>query len=212
MRIDRAGLPFITAALLPAAALAAMRRHKWAASVAVLGGLLAWFFRDPEREVPQQAGLAVAPADGRIMVAGAGDPRFAPPGEWKQVTVFLSPVDVHVNRSPVSGRVARIEYRPGAFRPAYDERSGDNERNEIWIDHDGQMVVVRQVVGILARRIVCRIREGETLERGQRIGLMKFGSRMDVFFPVAADLRVAVGARVVAGETVIATMHAAGAG
>lgn len=207
MKIDRAGLPFIAAALAPAAGLAASRRYGWSAAFAALGGFFAYFFRDPDRQVPEGAGLVVSPADGRVMIAGAGDRRWAPPGEWQQVTIFLSPMDVHINRSPVSGRVTRIEYRPGRFLPAYDARSTDNELNEVWIDHDGQPIVFRQVVGILARRIVCRVREGEELARGQRIGLMKFGSRMDVFLPPAADLRVRVGDRVIGGATVLAQLE-----
>jgi phosphatidylserine decarboxylase len=127
------------------------------------------------------------------------------------VTIFLSPLDVHINRSPVSGQVTRIEYRKGRFLPAYHERANDNELNEITVNHAGQTIVVRQVVGILARRIVCRIREGEHLERGQRIGLMKFGSRMDVFLPTTADLRIEVGQRVIAGETILAVLDDTGA-
>jgi phosphatidylserine decarboxylase len=107
----------------------------------------------------------------------------------------------------VDGRVTHIEYRPGSFLPAYDEGSNDNELNELWIDHAGRTVVFRQVVGMLARRIVCRVHEGEVLERGQRVGLMKFGSRMDVFLPVDAELRVSVGQRVVGGETVLAILR-----
>jgi phosphatidylserine decarboxylase len=209
MRIDRAGVPFITAALVPAAGLAAARRPYWATGFALLGGFFAYFFRDPDRQVPQGTGLVVAPADGRVTIAGPSDRRWAPPGEWQQVTIFLSPLDVHINRIPVAGRVTRIEYRPGRFLPAYDARANDNELNEIWIDHDGQTVVVRQVVGILARRIVCRISEGRVLERGDRIGLMKFGSRMDVFLPVAADLKVRAGDRVIGGESILATLPAA---
>ena len=109
------------------------------------------------------------------------------------------------------GRITRIDYRPGKFLPAYDEGSNDNELNELWIDSHGRTVVVRQVVGILARRIVCRVVEGQELARGERIGLMKFGSRMDVFLPPDAELRVSVGERTVAGETVLATMGSAGA-
>jgi phosphatidylserine decarboxylase len=116
-------------------------------------------------------------------------------------------MDVHINRAPVAGRITRIEYRPGKFLPAYDEGSNDNELNEIWMDAGGQQIVVRQVVGILARRIVCRVGEGETVERGGRIGLMKFGSRMDVFLPESADICVHVGQHVVAGETVIAKLE-----
>ena len=212
MKIDRAGVPFIAAALVPAVGLSAAKRHGWAAAFALLGGFFAYFFRDPDRQIPQEPGLVVSPADGRVMVAGAGDPRWAPPGDWKQVTIFLSPIDVHMNRTPVAGRIARIEYKAGRFLPAYDERSNDNESNEITIEHDGQRIVFRQVVGILARRIVCRVQEGEHLERGQRIGLMKFGSRMDVFLPMSATLKVTVGQRVIAGETVIAVLDDADAG
>jgi phosphatidylserine decarboxylase len=125
---------------------------------------------------------------------------------WQQVTIFLSPLDGHINRIPVEGRVARIDYRPGTFLPAYKEEASGNELNEIWLDHDGRTVVVRQVVGVLARRIVCRIVEGQTLQRGERIGLMKFGSRMDVFLPADAQLLVAVGQQVVAAETVLARL------
>ena len=212
MKIDRAGFPFIAGALVPALALAARRRPLLAASFVALGGFLTYFFRDPDRRVPADPDLVVSPADGRVMIAGPSDGRWAPPGEWKQITIFLSPMDVHINRTPVAGRVQRIEYRRGTFLPAYNEGSNDNELNELWIDHAGQTVVFRQVVGMLARRIVCRVREGEMLERGQRVGLMKFGSRMDVFLPMHAELRVTVGARVVGGETVLALLRSAGAG
>jgi len=212
MKIDRAGFPFIAAALVPAVALAGRRRPLLAASFAALGGFLTYFFRDPERHVPTDADVVVSPADGRVMIAGPSDGRWAPAGEWKQVTIFLSPMDVHINRTPIEGRVQRIEYRPGRFLPAYNEGSNDNELNEVWIDHGGQTVVFRQVVGMLARRIVCRVAEGDMLQRGQRVGLMKFGSRMDVFLPIHADLRVAVGERVIGGETVLALLRSAVAG
>jgi phosphatidylserine decarboxylase len=204
MKIDRAGLPFIAGALVPAVALALARRRGLAASLAVLGGFFAYFFRDPERHVPQDADVVVSPADGRVMCAGPADPRWAPPGQWKQITIFLSPMDVHINRTPVGGRVLRVDYRPGKFLPAYNEGSNDNELNEVWIEYGGRTVVFRQVVGMLARRIVCRVREGDLLERGQRVGLMKFGSRMDVFLPTDGELCVSAGDHVVGGETILA--------
>jgi phosphatidylserine decarboxylase len=206
MKIDRAGFPFITAALAPAVGLAAARRYRWATGFAVLAGYFAYFFRDPERHVPAGDGLVVSPADGRVMIAGPSDGRWSPPGDWNQVTIFLSPMDVHINRAPVAGRITRIEYRPGRFLPAFHEASNDNELNEIWMDAEGRTVVFRQVVGTLARRIVCRVRVGDELERGQRIGLMRFGSRMDVFVPREAELKIAVGQHVVAGETVLAVL------
>jgi phosphatidylserine decarboxylase len=206
MRIDRAGLPFIAGAMLPAAALAGARRYGWAAGFAALGAFFTYFFRDPDRVVPADAGLVVSPADGRVVIAGPTDGRWSPPGEWQQITIFLSPMDVHMNRTPVEGRVTRIEYRPGKFLPAYKEDASANELNEIWIDRFGEPVVVRQIVGVLARRVVCRVHEGQQLERGERIGLMKFGSRMDVFLPKRATLLVTVGQTVVGGETVLARL------
>jgi len=208
MRIDKAGVPFIAGALVPAAVLAGARRYGWAAGFAALGGFFAYFFRDPDRHVPTEPGLVVSPADGRVVIAGDADPRWSPPGAWKPITIFLSPMDVHMNRTPVAGRVARVEYRAGKFLPAYKEDASQNELNEIWIDHEGEPVVVRQIVGVLARRIVCRVVEGQTLERGDRIGLMKFGSRMDVFLPARAAILVHVGDHVIAGESVLARLPA----
>jgi phosphatidylserine decarboxylase len=211
MKIDPSGYPFIGGALVPAGLAAAARRPVLAAVFGLLGGFFAYFFRDPERRIPQDPDLVVSPADGKVMIAGPTDHRWAPPGEWKQVTIFLSPVDVHINRTPVEGRVTRIEYRPGRFLPAYDQSSNDNELNELWLDTNGRTIVVRQVVGILARRIVCRVVEGQQLARGERIGLMKFGSRMDVFLPPDTELLVGVGDRVIAGETVLGTLGRDGA-
>ena len=207
MKIDKAGAPFIAGALVPAAVLAGSRRYAWAAGFAALGAFFAYFFRDPERVVPLDEGLVVSPADGKIMIAGPADGRWCPPGEWKQITIFLSPMDVHINRIPVDGVVTRVEYRPGRFLPAYKEEASGNELNDIWIDHDGETIVVRQIVGILARRIVCRVVEGQQLARGERIGLMKFGSRMDVFLPMRAEIAVEVGQYAVAGETVLARLR-----
>lgn len=206
MRIDRAGFPFVLGALAPAALLFALSYPLPGALFLALAVLLTFFFRDPERTAPTGDHLVVAPADGKVMAAGPADPAAAPPGDWQQITIFLSPTDVHINRMPVSGRVTRVDYCPGTFLPAYKRESCLNERTEIWIDHGGRPVVVRQVVGILARRLVCRVKTGETVAAGQRFGLMKFGSRMDVFLPLDARLRIAAGARVRGGETVLADL------
>jgi phosphatidylserine decarboxylase len=205
MKIDRAGAPFIVGALAPAAVLAVLRKPGYAAPFAALAGFMAYFFRDPDRRVPSDPFAVVSPADGRVMVAGPGEPDVAPPGNWKQVSIFLSPVDVHINRIPFGGRVTRIEYQPGQFLPAYKAESGAvNERNEVWIERDGRTIVARQVVGVLARRIVCRITAGDEVATGQRFGLMKFGSRMDVFMPPEARLIVAAGEKVRGGESILA--------
>ena len=207
MTIDRAGYPFIggTAALAIAAALTV--GSAGAVPLVVLALFFTYFFRDPERRSPQDPRFVLSPADGRVLVAGPADPRAAPPGEWKQISIFLSPMDVHVNRAPVSGRVTRVDFRPGKYLPAYhSDAASSNERSEVWVEHQGVTVVFRQIVGILARRVVCRVAPGADLQAGQRFGIMKFGSRMDVFAPSSATLKVTVGDKVVGGVTVIAEL------
>jgi phosphatidylserine decarboxylase len=207
MRIDPAGWPFVLGALVLAIIVALAGHLAWAVPLAVLAGFFLFFFRDPDRPTDAATADVVSPADGRVVVSGHPEPGAAPPGEWRQVSIFLSPMDVHVNRVPVSGRVLRVEYKPGRFLPAYKrEAATDNERNELWIDHAGQTIVCRQVVGILARRIVCRVPVGAEVRTGERFGVMKFGSRIDLFLPATATLRVVVGDRVASGLTVVATL------
>jgi phosphatidylserine decarboxylase len=211
MRLDSAGLPFIGGALALALLSGAFLGWIAAACFIVLAAFFAFFFRDPERSAPidTHAGHAVlSPADGKVMVAGHAEPAASPPGNWQQISVFLSPMDVHVNRIPVTGRVTRVTYSPGRFLPAYKpESASSNERSEIWIDHGGQTVVARQIVGILARRVVCRAQLGADVHAGDRFGIMKFGSRMDIFVPANATILVKVGQAVRGGETVIAVLH-----
>jgi phosphatidylserine decarboxylase len=138
-----------------------------------------------------------------------GDPPFpgAPAGDWQLISIFLSPMDVHVNFAPVDGRIAKVEYHAGRFLPAYKTDAGThNEWTEVWFDHHGTTVVCRQIVGILARRIVTRLTVGQTVQRGERFGIMKFGSRIDLFLPRTFALKVRPGDRVVGGESVIATL------
>jgi phosphatidylserine decarboxylase len=205
MRIDRAGVPFIAGALVPAAVCLAFKRPGLAAPFVGLAAFMAYFFRDPERAVPQDPLAVIAPADGRVMVAGPAEPEVSPAGAWQQVSIFLSPVDVHVNRAPYGGRLTRVEYKPGKFLAAYKQESAiENERTELEVEGNGRRVIFRQLVGVLARRIVCRVEPGDTVETGQRFGLMKFGSRMDVFVEPDARLLVRVGDRVRGGESVLA--------
>ena len=209
MGIDRAGVPFIVAALLPAGALWAFGAPGAATLLAAAAGAFAFFFRDPDRSPPADAHIVVAPADGRVVHAGPAEPGVAPDGRWQQISVFLSPLDVHVNRTPVSGRIVDVRYRRGRFLPAYAPRAAkQNERSEIWIDHDGQQIVCRQVVGVLARRVVCRLAPGMRVALGQRLGVMKFGSRMDLFLPPSATVAAVAGDVVRGGETVVATLSA----
>jgi phosphatidylserine decarboxylase len=208
VRVDPAGLPFIGGALTIALVSGAAVSWVLASPFVVLAAFFLFFFRDPERRIAEAADVVLSPADGRVLVAGAAVAEAAPPGPWQQVSIFLSLQDVHVNRVPASGRVTRVSYSPGRFLPAYRRDAGTtNERSEIWIDHNGQTIVARQIVGILARRVVCRLEIGATVRAGDRYGIMKFGSRMDVFVPASAEIRVRVGELVRGGESVIAVLH-----
>jgi phosphatidylserine decarboxylase len=211
MRIDPSGWPFLTAPLAPAAALGLAGRGRLrlgALPCLVLSAYMALFFRDPDRRCdaePPDADDVLSPADGVVMVAGEPQPGVPPAGDWQQVSVFLSVVDVHVNRSPYRGEVVETSYRKGSFLAAYRKESAHrNERSEIRLRDGDRTVVFRQIVGVLARRIVTRVQKGDTLATGQRMGLMKFGSRMDVFVPPECTITVRTGQRVRGGETVIA--------
>ena len=208
MRFDRAGVPFIAGAWLIALLAAIYAGWVCALPFVALGAFFAFFFRDPERTPPDEEHNVLSPADGRVLVAGAAEASAAPPGTWQQISIFLSPMDVHVNRMPASGTVTRVSYTPGRFLPAYrHEAATVNERSEVWVDRgNGQMIVARQIVGMLARRVVCRARIGDHVRAGQRFGIMKFGSRMDVFLPTSATITVTVGDVVRGGETVIAVL------
>ena len=208
MRIDPAGFPFIIGAV--AAAVLAGLTVGWGVAIPLLvvAGFFVFFFRDPDRQVTASDNVVLSPADGRVLVAGPAETAAAPPGEWLQISIFLSPMNVHVNRVPVSGRVTRVSFQRGRFLPAYHrDAAATNERSEIWIDHGGRPIVARQIVGVLARRVVCRLQSGAVVRAGDRYGVMKFGSRMDVFLPPGADLRVKVGEAVRGGETIIAVLH-----
>lgn len=213
MKLDRDGSPFIALAALPAAAALVARRPRIAAGLGTLPVAVAAFFRDPDRSPdlgPEvDPDTVLSPADGKVMYVGPADPSATPPGDWQQVVIFLSVADVHINRSPYAGVVQDVTYRPGRFLAAFTPESGsENERSEITVlrtlaDGTERTVVFRQIVGMLARRVVTRVRPGDTVGTGERIGLMKFGSRMDVFLPHEVEVLVAEGDRVRAGETVI---------
>jgi phosphatidylserine decarboxylase len=209
MRIDPAGWPFVIGGLVAAALIGVFAGAVYGWALVALSAFFLFFFRDPERRHSADDGSVISPADGRVMVAGEPTGQTIPPGSWHQISIFLSPMDVHVNRMPVSGRVTQVRYHPGRFLPAYRDDAGDlNEYTEVTVDHDGQTVVVRQIVGILARRIVCRAKQGDEVTAGTRFGVMKFGSRMDVFIPRGSTLQCKVGDRVIGGTTVLATLPA----
>ena len=173
-----------------------------------------YFFRDPRRVTPLRNGLVISPADGVVSMTGA----FAPPPElglgdqpMQRVSVFMSVFDCHVNRAPVSGRIVKIAYKPGLFLSAdLDKASDDNERSGLIIETPQGRFGVVQIAGLIARRIVSFVREGDSIGTGERFGLIRFGSRVDVYLPDGARLLVGVGMKAVAGETPLADMQAAG--
>jgi phosphatidylserine decarboxylase len=177
----------------------------WAVPLLLLAAFFLWFFRDPERKIPAGAGLVVSPADGKVTAIGRVSTLE---GERLRLSIFLSVFDVHVNRAPVGGVIVSKEYREGVFLNAMNPRSAStNEQNVVEMEsEDGHEVGFSQIAGLLARRIVFTKRTGDRLERGERVGLIKFGSRVDVFLPHKSSLRVKVGQRVKGGASVLAEL------
>lgn len=195
MSVAKEGWPY-AGALALAGAIASLFSVPLAAGLFALCAFVLFFFRDPERQAPQGAGLVVSPADGRVVSA-----------DGTRVSIFLSIFNVHVNRSPIRGRIEAVEYHRGAFRAAFDPKaSTDNEQNVVTVRGEGHQVVFKQIAGLIARRIVFWKRPAESVERGERVGLIKFGSRVDLVVPTGSKLRIKVGDRVRAGESVVADL------
>jgi phosphatidylserine decarboxylase len=214
MRFAREGRPFMWAATMVAlAVLAASLRWPstplWAATVlcVVLAAWVAYFFRDPERRGERGPQLVIAPADGRIVqVVEVDEPAFMH-GRALKISIFMNVFNVHVNRYPVSGRVSYTHYNPGKFlNAAVDKASLENEMSSVGLECGAHRVLVRQIAGLIARRIVTYSRPGDQAEQGERFGLIRFGSRVDLYVPPASRPRVAVGGRTAAGTTVIAEL------
>lgn len=205
----REGIPFILTFVVPSIALIALGFWAGAALCLAMAAFMAFFFRDPERQIPYDGDVVVSPADGRILAAGRLEPGddSAP----FQISIFLSPLDVHINRSPIEGEIVDVTYKPGAFHIASrDIASVENEQNILTVKGSKVTVTVRQVAGIMARRLVLWKRAGDRVGLGERIGLMKFSSRMDVIFPPDVDMLVRKGDRVKGGVTIIGRIPQAG--
>jgi phosphatidylserine decarboxylase len=212
VKIDPAAKPFTVMAAVPTVVAALARKPRTTAVLGLLTAGVTLFFRDPDRTPDTtpvtDPDVVLAPADGIVTHLGEPQPGVAPPGQWQQVSIFLSLLDVHVNRSPYGGRIVEVTHTPGRFLAAYRAESATkNERCELVVERvvggRTRRVVYRQLVGQLARRIVTRVRPGDEVATGERIGLMKFGSRMDVFLPPEVVLEVSKGKRAVGGETVL---------
>lgn len=170
----------------------------------LLGAFFLWFFRDPERVVPSEPGLIVSPADGKVTEVSATEFQGKP---YTRISIFLNVFDVHVNRSPISGEIKEVVYRRGKFGNAMDPACAEaNEQSIITVEGEGMVLVFKQIAGLLARRIVFNYKVGDRLARGQRVGLIKFGSRTDVIFPSSAQVNVQVGDHVKGGSSVLALL------
>ncbi len=204
--IAREGWPFLAAAVV-VAAVATWLAGWWSAPLWLAALFVLQFFRDPAREIPGDAHTVVSPADGRVIaVERARDPYLE--RSAIKVSVFMNVFNVHSNRSPVDGKVQKRWYHPGSFvNAALDKASGENERNALWLrTAGGADVTCVQVAGLIARRILCYVAEGDRLARGQRFGFIRFGSRVDIYVPEDSSLVAALGDKVYASSTVIATL------
>lgn len=170
----------------------------------VFGLFLIFFFRDPERKVPEGENLILAPADGKVILIHPFEYLEFFNGGGTRVSVFMSLFNVHVNRVPISGVVKYFRYNPGKFFPAFkDKASLENEQTELGLENDHGKVVLKQIAGIMARRIVCKLKQGDFAKAGHRLGMIKFGSRLDLFLPENAQIEVGLNHKVRAGETII---------
>jgi len=195
------GLPLIAVGVL----LGWLTRPAWGIIPFLLAFFFLWFFRDPERAIPREAGAVVSPGDGKVTdvsaVSEGGEQRL-------RISIFLSVFDVHVNRAPIAGVIREVRYQRGQFMNAMSAASAEqNEQNIVTMEGDGQKVVFKQIAGLLARRIVFHPRIGDRMERGQRVGLIKFGSRVDVVLDASARVNVKVGDRVRGGASVLAYLE-----
>jgi phosphatidylserine decarboxylase len=202
--IAREGWPFIAVPGAIALGLALLGRRRLALPFAAAAAASAGFFRDPERDIPAVANGVLAPADGRVMSIEDAVDSFVGPSV--RVAIFLSPLDVHVNRAPIAGVVTDTAYTPGRFVAAYDPAAESNERCAVRLQGEHARITVVQIAGVVARRIVCRVGSGDKLAAGERFGMIRFGSRTDCYMPRGTEVTVRVGETVRGGQTVIGVL------
>jgi len=205
MRIAREGYPLILTVGIAALIALAIGWFLVGGLLGLMTAAVAAFFRDPERVIPAGDNLIVSPADGKVVSIALAAAGGMFDGAATRISIFLSPLDVHINRVPVAGRIDAVQYQPGQFLAAYKaEASERNEQNALKVlCHGARLIGVVQIAGVLARRIVCRVKRGDNLARGERFGLIMFGSRTDTYLPNGCSVEVVEGQRVRGGETII---------
>jgi phosphatidylserine decarboxylase len=203
--VERAGYPFIFASAFATAIFAILGFTALGLIGLIWTFCVCGFFRDPDRIIPNQEGVFVSPADGKVIRTDLVDNTPFYQGECRKISIFMSVFNVHVNRIPYSGKIKKIHYLAGKFFSAnLDKASSQNEHNAVFIEtENGQQLCVVQIAGLIARRIICKVQPGDPVKRGQRFGLICFGSRLDVYLPKTINLKVAIGDKVMAGTTVL---------
>lgn len=203
--VASAGYPFMFISAFTTAVFALIGLTVLALLGLMVTFFICYFFRDPDRVVPKSPGAVVSPADGKVIFTGAVESNPCFQGYGTKISIFMSVFNVHINRIPHEGRIKKTSYHPGKFFSAnLDKASKNNERNAVFIEtEDGKNICMVQIAGLIARRIICKVQEGDTVARGQRFGLICFGSRLDVYLPSDIKLKVAVGDRVTAGTSIL---------
>ena len=205
--VAKAGYPLIFAFAFTTGVLALLGLTVLALTGLAVTFFICYFFRDPDRVIPKNYGAVVSPADGKVIIAGHEDSTTFFEGKCQKISIFMSVFNVHVNRIPHEGEVERVSYYPGKFFSAnLDKASRDNEHNAIFLKTgDGQKICVVQIAGLIARRIICKLQQGDQVARGERLGMICFGSRLDVYLPDDTELNVTVGDKVKAGTSILGT-------
>lgn len=206
--VAAAGVPFIGAAVFATAVFALLGITSAALSGLVITGCICMFFRDPNRVVPNGEKVVVSPADGKVIKSEIVDTTPYYEGRCRKISIFMSVLNVHVNRVPHEGRIEKIQYHPGKFVSAnLDKASDQNEHNAVFLRaEDGASICFVQIAGLVARRILCHIQAGDIVRRGQKFGMICFGSRLDVYLPTETELKVSVGDKVQSGHSVLGVL------
>lgn len=173
----------------------------------IISLFMAFFFRDPFRKIPSRENIILSPADGKIIEMEEKEDEIFPEEKFYKISIFMSPLNVHINRAPLSGKVENVIYRPGYFKPAYKEESKRNEQHIIVFETDKGKIIMKQIAGILARRVVCKIKENQEVKAGDKIGMIIFGSRVELLLAKRPELFVKIGDKVRGGETIIGEFY-----
>lgn len=207
MPIAKEGIPFIAIPLILSILFFIFSIKSLAIFLLIVSLFMTFFFRDPLRKSPFKENVVLSPADGKIIEIKDGEDEIFPGKELFKISIFMSPLNVHINRAPLKGKVEKVIYRPGYFKPAYKEESKRNEQNIILMETARGKVIIKQIAGIIARRVVCSLKKSQEVKAGEKIGMIIFGSRVELFLAEKPNLKVKVGEKVKGGETIIGEFY-----